>query len=354
MRYFILAGESSGDLHGSNLMHAIKQKDPNAEFLGFGGDRMENQGCKLIKHANDLSFMGFAEVAMNIRSIFDNFSLAKEGMKAFQPDRVILIDYPGFNLRMAKFAKEEGFHVSYYIAPQVWAWKAGRTKQLKAYCDQVLVILPFEESFLRNHGVDAEFVGHPLIDALENDLTQALDQEVDLALLPGSRKQELKRILPVMLEAVESEGLRAHIAQAPGMNPSSYPNLGSNSLVKAGTYALLRSSRRALVTSGTATLETALLGIPQAVCYKTSPVSYAIGKRLVKVKYISLVNLIFDKEVLPEYIQGDCNLKNLKTALTNLNREDYRMKMQDQYKALREKLGGKGASERAAQRILEL
>ena len=330
-------------------MKQIKAQDTHAEFRGLGGDLMQAEGCELLKHIKDLAFMGFLEVAANLRTILNNIKETKSDLEAYQPDVLVLIDYPGFNLRLAEFAKSIGLKVVYYIAPQVWAWKAKRTELLKKYVDLTLVILPFEEKFLSDRGVEVQFVGHPMLDALQNANHER--KELYTALLPGSRKQELKKMLPVMLKAIEDD---YRVAQAPSQSKSAYPGVDSSKLLNSGTQQVLAHARKALVTSGTATLETALMGVPQIVCYKTSPLSYMIGKRLVKVKYISLVNLICDREIVPELIQGKCNVQNLRKHLNQLDEPKLAMKMKEEYKELREKLGGVGASKRAADKILEL
>lgn len=352
MKYYIIAGEASGDLHGSNLMKQLKLQDADAEFRGLGGDLMKAQSCELLFHIRDLAFMGFLEVAKNLGTILGNMKRCKADIEAYKPDVVILIDYPGFNLRIAPFVKELKIPVVYYIAPQVWAWKAKRTELMKQFVDLTLVILPFEEKFLEDRGVAATFVGHPLLDAI-GSRPMVEEKENYLALLPGSRKQEVKKMLSVMLEAAKGEeGVR--VSKAPSLDEVDYPDLNGAELWNKPTYDLLEQSSGALVTSGTATLETALFSVPQAVCYKTSPLSYAIGKRLVNVPYISLVNLVCDREIVPEFIQSDCNPKSLKKQLDKMRMKDYQLEMKENYKDLHQRLGGPGASERAATEILKL
>jgi lipid-A-disaccharide synthase len=368
MRYYIIAGEASGDLHGSNLVKAIKRQDTKAEFRGLGGDRMMKNGVDIALHINKMSFMGFIEVVKNLPQILSNFSLCKKDIVAYQPDVVILIDYPGFNLRMAKFIHEKGIRVHYYISPQLWAWKESRITTVKKYVDLMLVILPFEKSFYKKHAFEAEFVGHPLIDAIESEELQStswhsfikdnvLNDKKIISLLPGSRLQEIKQMLPVMLNsAAKFENYQVVIAGVNSVSIEDYQSLaGTNQTIKVvydQTYDLLRHSHAALVTSGTATLETALLNVPQVVCYKGSAISYQIAKRLVKVKYISLVNLILDQAAVKELIQEDMNESKITEELEQLCDDAvYRQQMMSNYKLLNEQLGGKGASERAAKLI---
>jgi len=367
MKYYIIAGEASGDLHGSNLMKALKQKDPNAEFRFWGGDLMAKQGGTLVKHYRDLAFMGFLEVAMNLRTILNNIKFCKEDIRSNKPDVLILVDYPGFNLRIAKFAKELGIKVVYYISPQLWAWKEGRVETIKKYVDEMMVILPFEEDFYKKHGVHSHFVGHPLLDAIstleevttENFKTDnGLNEKEIIALLPGSRKQEVEKMLQIMLSVRPYfKEYQFVIAGAPSLPKEFYEKYVDDNahFVSNKTYDLLRCSKAALVTSGTATLETALLNIPEVVCYRGSKVSYAIAKRLVKnIKYISLVNLIMDREVVKELIQNDLNTDNLVEELKKILSTEKRFEVFRDYELLREKLGGKGASENAANVILNM
>lgn len=365
MKYYIIAGEASGDLHGSNLMKALKEKDTNAEFRFWGGDLMQKQGGTLVKHYRDLAFMGFLEVAMNLRTILNNIKICKEDIKNNQPDVLILVDYPGFNLRIAKFAKELGIKVVYYISPQLWAWKEGRVEIIKKYVDEMIVILPFEEDFYHKHGVKSHFVGHPLLDAISTlqDISiddfkteNGLNKKEIIALLPGSRKQEVEKMLEIMLSVrPHFENYQFVIAGAPSLEKEFYQKYVDENVhfVSNKTYDLLRCSKAALVTSGTATLETALLNIPEVVCYRGSKISYAIAKRLVKnIKYISLVNLIMDREVVKELIQSELNTKNLVKELNFIIKGEKRSEMLQDFKLLREKLGGKGASKNAADVIL--
>ena len=366
MKYYIIAGEASGDLHGSNLMKALQKKDVNAEFRFWGGDLMQQVGGPLVKHYRDLAFMGFIEVIMNLRTITKNLSFCKKDIEVFQPDRIIFIDYPGFNLRIAKWAKLRGFQTHYYISPQIWAWKENRIKEIKRDVDAMYVILPFEKQFYEEkHSYPVEFVGHPLIDAIANRnqideyefrAEHELNEKPIIALLPGSRKQEIKKMLSVMLSLVDNyPDYQFVIAGAPSQDYNFYKPFITNanvSFVSNKTYDLLSVSSAALVTSGTATLETALFKVPQVVCYKGSWISYQIGKRLVKgIAYISLVNLIMDKEVVKELIQNEFNKKHLNQELKIILDNYERAKFFIHYYELEKKLGGKGASEKVANLI---
>ncbi|MBR9833092.1 lipid-A-disaccharide synthase [bacterium] len=369
MKYYIIAGEASGDLHGSNLMKELKKKDANAEFRFWGGDLMQEQGGTLVKHYRDLAFMGFIEVVMNLRTILKNIDHCKQDIVKFQPDCVILIDYPGFNLRIAEYVKALNTKVFYYISPQIWAWKQNRVHKIKKVVDKMFVILPFEKDFYKKFEVEVDFVGHPLIDAIENERkeqptfedfvrTNDLTKKPIIALLPGSRKQEISTMLPIMLSVVKDyPNHQFVIAGAPSQDESLYrPFLKDNSIsvIFGKTYDILQQSEAALVTSGTATLETALFQVPEVVCYKGSFVSYHIAKQLIKVKYISLVNLIMDREVVKELIQGELNTKMLKEELGKvLIGGEKRNKLQADYKELIELLGGVGASELTARLMLE-
>ena len=366
MKYYIIAGEASGDLHASNLMKAILQKDKNSEFRFWGGDLMANVASKKPeKHYKELAFMGFLEVAMNLRTILKNIKLCKEDIKNYQPDVLVLVDYPGFNLRIAEFAKSIGIKVVYYISPQLWAWKEGRVETIKKYVDEMLVILPFEKDFYKKHNVDAHFVGHPLLDAI-SDLQEistenfkkenGLNEKEIIALLPGSREQEVEKMLSLMLSVRDSfKNYQFVIAGAPSLPREFYQKFVDDDVhfVSNKTYDLLRCSKAALVTSGTATLETALLNVPEIVCYRTSKISYEIGKRVVKnINFISLVNLIMDREIVKELIQKDLNKNNLVLELQKILEGKNRAEMIKNYEVLREKLGGKGASEHAADIIV--
>ncbi len=370
MKFYIIAGEASGDLHASNLMIALRKLDPSAQFRCWGGDLMQAQGGELVKHYRDLAFMGFSEVAMNIRTILGNIKLCKEDILKYKPDALILVDYPGFNLRIAEFAHNSGLKVFYYISPQVWAWKKSRVFKIKKFVDRMFVILPFEKEFYARYDCDVDFVGHPLLDMIAalpaNDLdsfrkSHGLTENPIIALLPGSRKQEISKMLPLMVSVIpQFSGYQFVLAGAPSVEIDFYKSLTGNSnvkLISGATHALLQNSFAALVTSGTATLETALFNVPEVVCYKGSFISYQIAKRVIDqsiIKYISLVNLIMDREVVKELIQHDLNPANLVAELKKITNDDVtRQQMLDDYNQLREKLGGSGASENTAHLIMK-
>ena len=370
MKYYIIAGEASGDLHASNLMKALLVEDEYAEFRFWGGDLMSDIGGSdnLVKHYKELSFMGFAEVIMNLRTILNNIKNCKKDILNHKPDVLILVDYPGFNMRIAEFAKQKKIPVHYYISPQIWAWKENRIKKIKRDVDEMYVILPFEKDFYENkHNFPVHFVGHPLLDAIadreiinpeqfrkENNLN---DKPI-VALLPGSRKQEITKMLSVMLKMADKfSDHQFVIAGAPSQDLNFYKQFVKSeniAIVENKTYDLLSISNAALVTSGTATLETALFKVPEVVCYKGNEISYQIGKRLVKnIKYISLVNLILDKDAVTELIQDDFNEKRLENELFKILDHKYREEMFDDYYELEQKLGGKGASENTAKLIIK-
>jgi lipid-A-disaccharide synthase len=366
MKYYIIAGEASGDLHASNLMKALLEKDPKANFRFWGGDRMLEVGGTLVKHYKELSFMGFAEIFKNLPTIFGNLKFCKKDIASFDPDMVIFIDYSGFNLRIAKWAKKQGFYTNYYISPQVWASRAKRVHAIKRDIDAVFVILPFVKDFYKKYDFEVSFVGHPLIDAIaQKDKIDEqsyrnqhnLNDKPIIALLPGSRKQEISAMLSVMLSLVNDfKSYQFVIAGAPSQEYDFYQTFVHNQNVKFinnQTYALLSIATAALVTSGTATLETALFKVPQVVCYKANSISYAIAKRIITLKFISLVNLIMDRKVVTELIQKEFTKENLTLELTKLLREDTRHEMLENYQVLEEKLGGAGASEKAAYLLLQ-
>ncbi len=368
MKYYIIAGEASGDLHASNLVAEIKKKDKKAEFRGCGGDLMKAQGVELLKHYRTMAYMGFVEVAVNLRKVLGNIAQCKKDIVDYHPDVVILVDYPGFNLRIADFAHENGFKVVYYISPQIWAWKRRRVHKIKKSVDKMLVILPFEEEFYRRYGVDVTFVGNPLLDELAKVGTgnrsiflrrNSLGERREIiALLPGSRRQEVKRTLPVMIKvASHFPDYQFVIAGISSLDKSLYKDIMGQSdvfFVENQTYELLQNSSAALVTSGTATLETALFSIPEVVCYKATDFSYRLAKWMIKVKFISLVNLIMDREVVKELIQGDMNEDNLVKELDQLLHNGKRQrKLLEDYEELKDKLGNVGASEKAAGIICE-
>jgi len=367
MKYYLIAGEASGDLHGANLMRALAEIDPQAQFRFWGGDRMEAVGGKLIKHYRDLAFMGFWEVVTNLRTILRNIDLCKGDITAYQPDALIFIDYPGFNMRIAKWAKQQGIPTHYYISPQIWAWKENRIKAIRRDVDAMYVILPFEKDFYEGkHQYPVHFVGHPLLDAIavRREVSMevfkrenGLDERPIIALLPGSRKQEIAKMLSVMLSVVGSyHPYQFVIAGAPSLGYDFYRQFIREEnvhFVSGKTYDLLSHAHAALVTSGTATLETALFRVPEVVCYRGNWISYQIAKRVISLKYISLVNLIMDAPVVTELIQGDLNTRNLKVELDKLLDPAYRDKLQRDYQALRERLGNEGASRRTAQAIYD-
>ena len=367
MKYYIIAGEASGDLHGSNLMKALYKEDADAEIRFWGGDLMQSVGGTLVKHYRELAFMGFAEVVMNLKTILNNIKFCKVDIEKFNPDVIIFIDYPGFNMRIAKWAKQKGIKTHYYIAPQIWAWKENRIKAVKSDFDKLFVILPFEKDFFEvKHGFPVEFVGHPLIDAIHNrektdEVTfrkeNNLDEKPIIAILPGSRKQEISKMLSVMLSIVSDfPEYQFVIAGAPSQEYHFYEQFLTTKNVKFvsnKTYDLLSIATAALVTSGTATLETALFKVPEVVCYKGSWASYQIAKRIITLKYISLVNLIMDEEVVTELIQDKFNKKNLKRELSKLLDNRHREALLKKYDELETKLGGIGASQKTAKLILK-
>jgi len=366
MKYYIIAGEASGDLHGSNLIKELKKQDAAADIRCWGGDLMQNAGGTLVKHYRDLAFMGFVEVVANLSTILKNLKFCKEDIEHFKPDVLVLIDYPGFNLRIAEWGKQQGYKIVFYISPQVWAWKENRVKKMKQYIDKMLVILPFEKDYYKDRWQwDVEYVGHPLVQVIE-DAKENLKDEAPLsnkkiiALLPGSRKQEVAKKLPVMLEVSKDfPDYQFIIAKAPSLTDdffaqfiTQYPNV---STVSNQTYKLLLQSSAALVTSGTATLETALFDVPEVICYKGNPVSYLIARQLIKVKYICLVNLIMDKEVVKELIQDEMNPVKIKDELDRLlNDETRKQQLQSDYSELKHLLTkGGDASANAARSIVE-
>lgn len=367
MKYYIIAGEASGDLHASNLMKALLKKDPEADFRFWGGDLMKSVGGTLVKHYRDLAFMGFIEVVANLKTILTNIKFCKKDLLIYKPDILILVDYPGFNLRIAEFAKQHHLKVHYYISPQIWAWKENRIKKIKRDVDEMYVILPFEKVFYeKKHNYSVHFVGHPLLDAIadRNQINESsfrkeyqLNNKPIIAILPGSRKQEIKKMLSVMLKMVDKfKDYQFVIAGAPSQDYDFYVPFIKNYPVKFisnKTHDLLSISYAALVTSGTATLETALFKVPEVVCYRSSTISYQIGKRLVDLKYISLVNLILDKEVVTELIQHDFNEKKLEEELRKILEEKHRSQLFLDYFELEQKLGGKGASDKTAELIFK-
>ena len=369
MKYYIIAGEASGDLHGSNLIKALHQFDNQAVIQAWGGDLMASAGATLRKHYRDLAFMGFIEVVKNLSTILKNIRFCKQDILAFQPDAVIFIDYPGFNLRIAKWAKQQNIRTFYYISPQIWAWHTSRVHGIKATVDKMFCILPFEKDFYQKYDYVVDYVGHPLLDVIENrPITphfrekNNLSEKPIIALLPGSRRQEIKTMLPLMLSvAPQFADYQFVIAAAPAQLLSFYdevlkqgnqPVLPENiKIIEGQTYDLLQHATAALVKSGTSTLETALFGVPQVVCYKGNSISYAIAKRVIKVKYISLVNLIADKVIVKELIQSELTTENIVSELRKaIDNQDA---IKKEYTLLRSMLGNAGASERAAKLMVE-
>ena len=364
MKYYIIAGEASGDLHGSNLIKEIKTLDPTASIKAWGGDLMQQAGASLVKHYRDLAFMGFLEVIKNLPTILQNIRFCKQDIEAWQPDVLVLVDYPGFNLRIAEWAKKNGFKVIYYIAPQVWAWKENRVKKMKLCIDKMFCILPFEKDYFKNKwNWDVTYLGHPLlrvIESFKSTTPLSTDNKKVIALLPGSRKQEIIKMLPIMLSVTPHfPAYTFMVAQAPGQDAPFYNRFlmgySNVTLIKNSTYDLLSIADAALVTSGTATLETALFKVPEVVCYKTSKFSYQIAKRLVKIKFISLVNLIMDKEIVREIIQENLTEQHLTTALRNITEnEEHRKEVMNNYASLHALLaaGGGDASAKVAKEIV--
>lgn len=368
MKYYIIAGEASGDLHGSNLIKELKKLDAGATVRCWGGDKMEAAGATLVKHYRDLAFMGFAEVVKNLGTIFKNLAFCKEDVVAYKPDVLILIDYPGFNLRIADWGRKQGFRIVFYISPQVWAWKENRVKSIKRNVDKMLVILPFEKEFYKKWNYPVEYVGHPLIKVIEDFKETLQGGEIEglnpkaaiIALLPGSRQQEILKKLPYMLEVSKKfPSFQFVVAKAPGIDADFYNNLlkpyNNVSAVINKTYELLNVAKAALVTSGTATLETAIFEVPEVVCYKGSNISYQIAKRLISIKYICLVNLIMDKEVVKELIQDELTVENIERELRLiLFDEEKKQQLNNDYTKLKALLSlGGNASANAAKSIYE-
>ncbi|MCL1932809.1 MAG: lipid-A-disaccharide synthase [Candidatus Azobacteroides sp.] len=372
MKYYLISGEASGDLHASNLMKSLKRIDKEADFRFFGGDLMQSEGGVLVKHYRELAYMGFIPVILHLKTILNNLRFCKNDISAYQPDVVILVDYPGFNLQIAQFVKERTkIPVVYYISPKIWAWKGGRIKAIRKYVDRMLCIFPFEVSFYQRRAYPVVYVGNPTVDAIADwkntekrgeDFTRRnhLSEKPIIALLPGSRKQEIKSNLPSMLAATSVfPDFQSVIGGAPGIRPEFYQSFVKNhpaSVVFEQTYDLLQQSKAALVTSGTATLETALLRVPQAVCYKMpfKHLSGWIWRHFFKVKYISLVNLIADRPLVRELFNEHFSEKNIRNELTDLlYNESYIDSLQAGYEDMINQLGAPGASERAAQAIVK-
>lgn len=372
MRYYIIAGEASGDLHGSNLIKGIRNVDSNAEIRCWGGDLMREAGAHLVKHYKEGAIMGFVEVVANLGKLAMNLQDCKNDIVAYNPDVVILIDYPGFNLKIAKFAKERGMRVFYYIAPKVWAWKEKRVHKLKEFVDRLFIIFPFEIEYFRKWGINAIYRGNPLLDSVDNykyasetreefaQRTGANPSKTTVALLAGSRKGEIKYLLPRMVDiARKHPNYQFLLACAPSMELEVYQKIIGNKcsnikLMVGQTYSILRHSDAAIINSGTASLEAALIGVPQVVCYGGNEISYQIAKRVVKLKYISLANLIMDKGLFKELIQHQCTPELIDNELGELlNNKGYRAKMLSDYQDVRDILGGKGASAKVAQAMID-
>lgn len=367
MKYYIIAGEASGDLHGSNLIKGLKKSDPEAHFRVWGGDLMQQAGGELVRHYKETAVMGFVEVLMHASKIKKNFDLCKKDLVEYNPDVLILIDYPGFNFRMAKYAKDRGIKVFYYISPKVWAWKEGRIKNLKRDVDKLFIIFPFEVEYFKKHGIEAEYNGNPLLDSTDAHpcnlesreefiLRNNLDNRPIIGLLAGSRKTEISYLLPRIKNLIHHFPDHQFIlAAAPSIEPSYYQEILKDSNLKVlfgETYSVLKHSAAAVISSGTASLEAALLNTPQVVCYGGNEISYQIAKRFVKVKYISLVNLILDALAVKELIQHDCTQENIITELKDLLTDKRRKQVAKYYKKLRELLGGEGASEKTAKAMM--
>ncbi len=360
MKYYIIAGERSGDLHGSNLVKNIKKNDVNATFRGFGGDKMAAEGVEIVKHFEALAFMGFIEVLKNIRTILGILSFCKKDILSYQPDVVILIDYAGFNMKIAKFAKQNNFKTFYYIAPKVWAWNQKRAFKIKKYVDKLFVIFPFEVDFFKKYNYEVDYVGNPIMDAIKQFVPQPdfkkqhlLSEKPIIAILPGSRKQELQYLLATMLSQIDQfNDFQFIVAGVTSFDKEFYQKIGNKKNIKIifdDTYNLLSVAHAAIVASGTATLETMLFGVPQIVCYRGNWLSYQIFKRVIKVPFVSLVNIIAQKKVVTELLQYDFNTKNLQKELTKItiNQATRQQQLVD-YAAINQKIGNSGASEKTA------
>lgn len=368
MKYYLIAGEASGDLHASNLMKALLSTDPEAEFRFYGGDLMKACGGELVRHYREMAFMGLVEVVANLRTILGNMAYCKKDISDWNPDAVILIDYAGFNLRIAEFVKKAGIKVFYYISPKVWVWKQSRIKKLKEFTDRLFVIFPFEVEFFKKHNLEVEYYGNPLIDAkadfsknkkpvAEKEPPISADKPV-IALLSGSRKQEVKSCLPEMLKAAKNfPEYEFIVAGASSIDKEYYDELMKDSsarLVHNRTYELLNMAYAAVVTSGTATLETAIFKVPQVVIYKLNPVNLFIGRMFVKIEFFSLVNIIAGKEVVRELLQNNLAREIVKELRKITSDKSHREKMLTEYSGILEDLGGPGSSKRIAERIKEL
>ena len=371
MRYFVIAGEASGDLHGAYLVEQIRLADKDAEIEGWGGDLMKSQGVRIHKHIRDLAFMGFVDVAKNLSTIFANIKLVKQQIAGYKPDALLLVDYPGFNFRIAKWAKKQGFKVLYFISPNVWAWKSNRVYKVRDNTDRMYTILPFEKAFYAKYGIDVEYFGHPLVDVVGAYKAKSIDDfrkehnlpdKPIIATMAGSRRQEISRMLPVMLEVAKSfPQYEFLITGAPAIDRSFYEQFLVNKpdnveLLFNSTYEILAHSDAGLVTSGTATLEAALFGVPQVVCYKSDAFSVFIARQVSRfsgVKYISLVNLILDKPSVRELIQDDLTVQNATEELANIVKGGVRRASIDaDYAELSGKVGERGVYRRIAEDMI--
>jgi len=368
MKYYLIAGEASGDIHGANLIRSLSRVDKTAEFRFFGGDQMQEAGGGLVQHYRETALMGGWEVITNLGRVIKKLTLCRKDILKYNPDALILIDYSSFNLRIAKFAKQKGFRVFYYISPKVWAWRSSRVKTIRNFVDKLFVILPFEVEFYKKHDYEVEYVGNPLLDELvaktKKKITprafikeHGLPDKPIIALLAGSRKQEIELCLPEMLKVTDNypdyQFVIAGVTMVPKEIYKKHIRGTDISIVFDQTYPLLMASEAAVVTSGTATLETALLNIPEMVIYKTSPVNYHTGKHIVNITYISLVNLIMQKEVVKEFIQFNIADKINDELKKLLEDKEYRNTMLQNYKTLKEKIGRPGASGRVAEMIFK-
>lgn len=364
MKYYLVAGEASGDLHGANLMKALKAEDTQAQFRYYGGEKMQAEGGGLKKHYAEMAFMGFTEVLLNLRTILSNMKACKADILAYQPDVLILIDFPGFNLRIAEFAKQHQIKVCYYISPKVWAWNQKRALKIKKVVDKLFCILPFEVDFYKKWGMDVDYVGNPLLDEIAQFTPDPgfknkyhLNTYEIIALLPGSRKQEIERLLPDMLSVTPNfPNHHFVVAAAPNFTAAYYAQfIGDKkvTLVFGETYDLLNVANAAIVASGTATLETALFRVPQVVVYRGGAISIAIARMLVNIKFISLVNLIMDKAVVKELIQQDCTTNNITREISSILSGSERADMMSNYQKLSDKMGTPGASKRTARLIVD-
>ena len=372
MRYFLIAGEASGDLHGSNLIKGIRSVDSNAQIRCWGGDLMQEAGGELVRHYKEGAIMGFVEVLANLGKLAKNLQDCKNNILEYNPDVIVLIDYPGFNFRIAQFAKERGFRVFYYIAPKVWAWKEKRVHRLKKYVDKLFIIFPFEIDYFKKWGIDAIYNGNPLLDSVDNhpsatETKEEFCKRADLnpdsttvALLAGSRRGEIKYLLPRMIEVAKRyPSYQFLLACAPSVDLEFYKGIigkkcSNIKLLMGETYSILRHSNAAIINSGTASLEAALIGVPQVVCYGGNEISYQIARMVVKLKYISLANLIMDKGLFKELIQHSCTPALISQELDQLlHNQEYRARMMQDYADVRTVLGDAGASAKVAKAMIE-